>query len=241
MIIRNNLSKKHANWNVKWNAPFKGMFSFFEGNTTREYEYPWAFHAIPIKKEMKVLEFGGSLSGFQFVLSKYEAKVDNVDPGMKAKGKGWQVNKQTINKLNKKFNTDVKLYNSFIEKAKLKSNYYDCVYSISVLEHLSKKELENAMKEIYRILKPGGHLIMTIDLFLNLKPFTKKQKNEWGTNISVKKIIKISKLKLIKGQKKELYGFKEFDKETIMQNLHKYVIGLYPVLIQTVILKKDEK
>jgi SAM-dependent methyltransferase len=40
----------------------------------------------------------------------------------------------------------------------------DCVYCISVLEHIS--DLEPTIREVHRILKPGGSLIVTIDLDL---------------------------------------------------------------------------
>lgn len=40
---------------------------------------------------------------------------------------------------------------------------YDCVYSVSVLEHLPISRRHRAMAEIYRVLKPGGVLALTFD------------------------------------------------------------------------------
>jgi len=35
------------------------------------------------------------------------------------------------------------------------------------------------------VLKPGGRLVLTIDLFLNLKPFTSRTSNQFGVNVSI--------------------------------------------------------
>src|SRR5450756_465497 len=45
-----------------------GPFSLQYNNTIRAFEYPWAFAAGKLEPGMKVLEIGGSLAGFQFVL-----------------------------------------------------------------------------------------------------------------------------------------------------------------------------
>jgi ubiquinone/menaquinone biosynthesis C-methylase UbiE len=234
------LPEKYLKWNLKWQAPYNGLFYYQGNNVSRYFEYPWAFYAVKLKKGMKALDFGGGHCGFQFVLDKCGLEVHNVDPGLAANGVGWPINEKTMNKLNKKFKTSVKLHNCFIEKANLPSEFFDVVYSISVLEHLTKKELHIAMKEIGRILKPGGSFVITLDLFPNLYPFTKRKNNRWGQNYSVRELIEASKLKLIYGNKRELYGFKDFNKNYILENLEKYFIGSnYPVLIQTIILQKQ--
>lgn len=45
-------------------------------------------------------------------------------------------------------------------------NYFDVVFSISVIEHNKKEDLENAFRDIYRILKSGGKSFHAIDTFL---------------------------------------------------------------------------
>src|SRR3989344_1532330 len=99
------LSKKFVKWNKLWQAPYEGMFSYQSNNITRYFEYPWAFYAVKLKKGMNILDFGGGLSGLQFVLYKCGVKAHNVDPGIK--NPKWAVNEKMINKLNKKFDTKV--------------------------------------------------------------------------------------------------------------------------------------
>ncbi|MGD9276107.1 MAG: methyltransferase domain-containing protein [Candidatus Pacearchaeota archaeon] len=232
------IPKKFIDWNQKWQAPFNGMFSYQRNNTTRVFEYPWAFYAVPLKKGMKVLEIGGAFSGFQFVLDKYGAEVHNLDPG-EGKG-GKKLHKRKMSMLNKKFETNVIFHNCFIEKANLPNNYFDMVYSISTIEHVNKKELDQIVKHIKRILKPKGHFVLTADLFLTAYPFTKKKRDRWGDNKNIEELVKASGLKIVQGNKKELFGYPEFDKEKIMQNLERYIIGHnYPVLTQALVLQKE--
>lgn len=43
--------------------------------------------------------------------------------------------------------------------AMFESNSFDTVFAISILEHLKSDQLESALKEISRVLKPGGQLV----------------------------------------------------------------------------------
>ena len=119
-------------------------------------------------------------------------------------------------------------------------NSFDRVYSISVIEHLLDDEIEDVRKRAYEWLKPGGFFVLTIDLFLNVKPFGNEIKNEYGKNISVKNLIEIAPFKLFFGEPTELYGFETFDRQKIQDNLAQYYQGLYPALAQCIVLQKPE-
>jgi len=256
-----NFPEKYLAWNRAHGAPFgfqrrkyqlvrrflsdetwqrlRGPFAIQGNSTTRTFEYPWAYYTARLNSPKRVVEIGGSLSGFQFVLSREGHEVINIDPGMEAAGVGWPSDERSICKLNSWFNTDVVLKSTTIGNANLPGNYYDLFFSISVLEHLPESDICEVMEHAYRCLKPGGRFIITLDLFLNLEPFTRRTSNEWGKNQNVSWIVEISRMKLVGGERSQLFGYPEFSSEAILANLEKYFIGNYPVLTQCIVLEKS--
>ena len=260
MLAPAKINPKYTQWNQKWSAPFGPAmadkiprnfrlwplfinlcqeFSFQPNNDTRIFEYPWVHEQIGPKPGLNIVEIGGGLAGFQFVLQKLGHKYTNVDPGMAARGKGWSVDEAKMHKLNQKFGTDVKLKNCFIEEAELPDQSVDRVLSISTIEHIPKDDVSTILEHVKRILKPGGLFIMTVDLFLDLIPFTAKSTNTYGSNIDMKWLIESSGLNLVEGDKQELFGHEEFNPSAIESKKSKYLVGNgYPVMVQAVVLEK---
>lgn len=220
------------------NARWFGMFGHQRNNNTRRFEYPWAWHAVPVHPGLVAVDIGGSLAGFQFALSKAGVDVTNVDPGLEAGGRGWPVDRHSIGRLNRAFKTNVRLVNTTLSKAELPDASVDVVYSISTIEHIPIDELPGMMTEIERILKPGGHCVLTVDLFLNLEPFTLRTSNEYGTNVPPAELINVSGMKLVAGERAELLGFPQFDPTAVLAHLEDYMIGTYPCLAQCFVLEK---
>ena len=188
---------------LAWSYPrWAGPFAFQPNSSTRVFEYPWAFHAAEVKPGSRVVEIGGSLSGFQFVLARSGAQVINVDPGEAASGVGWPVDDESLGRLNRAFKTRVELINSTLQEARLENESADVVYSISTIEHIPPDELPSLMQEVQRILRPGGAAVLTVDLFLDLDPFASDVTNEFGTNVSVHELVQQSGLKLVAGNPK---------------------------------------
>jgi len=224
---------------VKWRFPrVAGPFGFQANNETRRFEYPWAFSSRPVGAGVRCLDIGGSLAGFQFVLAKSGAKVTNVDPGEAAGGRGWPVDQSSVGHLNRAFGTDVELVNATLQAAQLPSNSIDIAYSISTIEHIPLAELPSLMQEITRVLKPGGAFVATIDLFLNLEPFSTRESNHFGINVRPRSLIDWSGLTLAVGEPAELLGFDEFDPRAILGGLENYLLGSYPALAQCMVLEK---
>jgi SAM-dependent methyltransferase len=259
VIGRRQLPPHHLAWNRRWGAPYGhrsrhfvrsqdmrfrapkvvGPFGFQPDNSiTRRFEYPWAFHAVPLRPGMRAVEIGGSLAGLQFVLAKEGVKVVNVDPGERA-ARGWPVTPDSIARLNKAFGTDVELRNCYIEEAGLGDASVDLVYSISTIEHIPLELLPSILGEVRRILVPGGHFVLTVDLFLDLEPFSYETENITGRNVDVRWLVETSGLELEQGDRAELYGYPEFDPKRIMGNLFSYEYGhYYPSLAQALVLVK---
>jgi SAM-dependent methyltransferase len=258
MLAPSKIPPSYAEWNEIHGAPFgrnvslpgwkkwfvsaesieqlRGPFAMQPNNSTRYFEYPWAFDVATLKSGMRVLEIGGGLAGFQFVLDKHGCQVVNVDPGMDAAG--WPCNQEFMQKLNRRFGTRVELRNTTIEKANLPGDSFDRAFSISVIEHLPEAVAAETIKNIYRCLKPGGLFVLTTDLFLNVRPFCSRQKNEHGHNQNVRALIYDGPWEFVVGDPACLYGFPEFTPDLILSSLEKYLIGVYPALAQCMVLKK---
>jgi SAM-dependent methyltransferase len=61
--------------------------------------------------------------------------------------------------------------------SELPSDYFDMVCSVSVIEHIPRRQLDDVFKEIHRILKPGGVHVSSYDVFTGqwTKPVLKAQ------------------------------------------------------------------
>jgi SAM-dependent methyltransferase len=263
MLARMMMDPRFTDWNGRWGAPFGlegrsidptafgglitadacseisrlGMFSAQPNNSTRQFEYPWAYFNADLQPSMKVLEIGGGLSGFQFVLSHEGHEVVNVDPGMEVFG--FQISQASVDALNAIFGTNVTIRSCEIEKAQLQPGAYDRACSVSVLEHLSPETIAVVLDKVHAALKPGGLFVLTVDLFLDLAPFTKKTANTWGRNVPITTLLDPSQFEILHGVKDELYGFDEFDAPAILAHAHDYFIGRnYPTIIQTLVLKR---
>ena len=215
-----------------------GPFSIQHNNTIRAFEYPWAFAVTELQPGMKVLEVGGSLAGFQFVLDRHGCRVINVDPGMEAAGMGWPCDEDSIKRLNRIFHAKVELKNTTIDRAGLEDGGFDRVYCISVIEHLPAADAAAVMAHAFRCLKPGGYFVLTVDLFLNIAPFATRMKNEYGVNQNIAELIRDQPWEMVAGKRDELLGFPEFMPDKILCRLETFLVGTYPALAQCLVLRK---
>lgn len=260
MLARRRLPHAYHRWNRRWGAPsghrwflhlpgkerlkkvfppLAGPFAFQVNNSTRRFEYPWAYFATPLERGMKVLEIGGGLSGFQFVLSKRGLQVTNVDPGEEALGVGWQVSRKSIERLNRAFGTTVDLKRCFLHQADLPTAGFDRIFALSTLEHVPPKDVSSLLRTAGELLTERGLLIATVDLFLDLRPFSSRPRNRYGWNLDLQSVIAGSGLELVQGQPEELLGYESFDPDWVMRHLGELLIGIdYPTLVQCLILRR---
>jgi SAM-dependent methyltransferase len=114
----------------------------------RIYEYVWAKRRI-IPGETVVDAGSGPNYPFQYVLAD-TCKVYSLD-----------INPDL---LNSKPHENITHIVTSIDNTGLTDNSIDTVYCISVLEHLSRAQAEATLREFHRILKPGGRVVLTMDL-----------------------------------------------------------------------------
>jgi len=218
-----------------------GPFGFQPGNCeTRRFEYPWAYHATSLRPGLRVVEIGGSLSGLQFVLSKAGVTVINVDPAESAV-MGWPLDLATFSQLNQAFHTNVELRDCFLEDANLDSDSVDRIFCISTLEHVPAAGIARILSEARRILRPGGMFVLTVDLFLDLTPFSDVETSPAGHNVNIRRLVEQSELALVQGDRSELLGYPEFEPRRILSRLTSYSYGARnPALAQAFVLQKPD-
>lgn len=109
-------------------------------------EHPWAFHQIQaLGQELTIVEVGGSDAGLRSTLARAGHRVIAVGPG--ATGAPGAV---------------VALRAEAMERADIPDGSVDVLVSIKALEHLSDAEAEAVREKSRRVLRPGGHVVVSL-------------------------------------------------------------------------------
>jgi SAM-dependent methyltransferase len=222
-----------------------GPFAFQYASGTRVFEYPWAYHAADIQPGQRVLDIGGGLSGLQFVLDLCGCQVVNVDPSARPDYNRWtgenyiNITPKRHQELNEALGTSVTLVGDFLQDAKLEPESFDRAFCLSTLEHCSPEEAAQMLRSAEDCLRPGGLLVLTVDLFLDLEPFGVLTQNRWGVNHDLSALIGQTGLELTAGRPDELLGFPEFDRARVVAALPELLVSWsYPVISQTLVLRR---
>lgn len=225
-----------------WMMRLIGPFGFQFNSDSRIFEYPWCFFTAELTPGMKVLDFGAGGAGFQIVLAASGVDVTSVDPLVNiVPGSGWLSSENEIKRFLNMFGDNINFIKKHIEQTGLPGSHFDRIFSVSTIEHIPEVEISGIMKEICRILKPGGSFVVTVDLFLDCYPFSEKISNVHGSNISIKKVIDDSGLYLRYGRMDQLYGFSDFCPKSILEHLNDFWVvksGESVILTQCFVLEK---
>ena len=128
----------------------------------RMWEYPYALLSAELQPGMRCADVGCGMTAFTIYLKEVgKYHVVGVDPdvfqsGIKYKGHG--VSLEFIKK------TELKFVKASMQNIPLISNSFDRVFSLSVMEHVPLDVAKKGMREMARILKPGGRAIITVDV-----------------------------------------------------------------------------
>jgi ubiquinone/menaquinone biosynthesis C-methylase UbiE len=134
-------------------------------NWSRQWEYPFVLSRLQSNMKMdeavRVLDAGSGVTFFPYYLKNKNNFLDinccDSDESLENIFK--KINNQSQNKID--FSC------SDLKKTIFKDNFFDVVYCISVLEH-TQNYIE-IIDEFYRIIKPGGKLIITFDVSIDEK------------------------------------------------------------------------
>lgn len=121
-----------------------------------DFDQKPSFHHIfnakfsyPYIKNKKVLDIGCWTGQFEQIASKYTKKIVGIDPGVEAI------------KIAKKLVPNAHFYVGNALNLKFKDNSFDTVTMMDVIEHIPKETEVKCLKEISRVLKPNGYLIIS--------------------------------------------------------------------------------
>ena len=215
-----------------------GPYAWQQNNESRRYEYPWAFAQVQaLGPHLRIADVGASLAGLQFTLARAGHEVYAVDPGLKATGLGWEVDPEFHRLISRIHCAPVQLRPTILADAGFAESSLDVVLSISTIEHFGPDDLVSFAHAAQSALRPGGHLVLTIDLFLDLAPFTDRQKNRWGSNMDVKRLVDDLGAEIVVGDTSKLLGYPQFDHRQVQRELGQYLVGSYPTLTQCVVAR----
>ena len=137
---------------------------------SRRWEYPWAIISADIQAGQVVLDAGCGNAPLLPFLSRHGLKCFGVDKGVEHKNWRWRLaehlgyvdiqgsSKRVVRRYKIAFRRESITQMSFAD------GFFDRVFCISVLEHLPPRDRLKAVAEMARVLKPGGRLIVTMDL-----------------------------------------------------------------------------
>ena len=109
----------------------------------------------------KLLDYGAGKGYLMDVISMNE-KTSALDCG--------EFSEEGLSFLKNKYeNSSIQVVNLSSTPSVIDSNKYDLVFLIEVVEHLDDDYLEKTISEVYRILKPGGKVIITTPFNENLE------------------------------------------------------------------------
>ena len=267
MLARRELPDEYRRWNDRWGVPFgrhrlpvqllersgalgrvalarpalrrwSGPFAFQWNTRTRTYEYPWVRGQLVRAGARRVLEIGGALSGLQFALAADGMSVCNVDPFLDYGSGAYEIDPAAEHAmLNRVFGTTVELCRTTLPEAR-PTGPFDAAVCVSTLEHLRPADIEETLAVVRDVVVPGGIVVLTVDLFLDLDPFTDVEENRWGRNVPVAWIEELLGGELVVGDRTELLGYPEFDVRHVLTELGSLTMGSeYPQLAQLAVVR----
>ncbi|MBI2910199.1 MAG: class I SAM-dependent methyltransferase [Chloroflexi bacterium] len=154
---------------------------------SRAWEYPWAVQAAALDQNgLNILDVGGGGSPFAAYLAEKGHSCHVIDPSMnrglglgrrRDKGLYWDLRSLVFRPVLRcigitsswglpwrRSRSTVRYYAYSATDIKFADRSFDRVFCLSVMEHIPRHLWRRCMEEFERVLKPGGRLILTLDM-----------------------------------------------------------------------------
>lgn len=132
---------------------------------SRQWEYPFVLDQIydycqtNEKKQVRILDAGSGLTFFPYTLHNYftDAVIDccDYDPELAT----------LHSSIARTESSPLQFQQASLDHCNYDDNTFDFIYCISVMEHTDN--YKDIVAEFYRLLKPGGRLIVTFDISID--------------------------------------------------------------------------
>ncbi|SFS94480.1 SAM-dependent methyltransferase [Marininema halotolerans] len=141
-------------------------FGFFVKHTPRAYEYVWLIEQLPNIQGKKVLDIGTGISPLPIYLAQQGAEVYTIDFSHNQHHFGEdRSNWYEWGSLDySSVHPNILSMHQNIHQVEFPEHHFDCIYSISVIEHMSAMNRKNLWPKIDRWLKREGDLLLSLDL-----------------------------------------------------------------------------
>lgn len=141
-----------------------GLFGQPQVYASRFWEFPYAVHAAGLTPGMTCADVGCGRTPFTLYLDRVaRCNVTGFDPDIIEKGEqrtAFGVNADYISR------TGLAIKKCGMDQIDAPDNAFDRVFCISVIEHVDALTARKGIREMARILKPGGRLVVTVDVEL---------------------------------------------------------------------------
>lgn len=170
----------------------RGIVYRAEFESFKHWEYPWLIKHGEFKSGAKILDCGCGRGILQFYLAKKGYIITSVDISTLKTHQVqsfWNIVRKlglpitedkasAMKAIARRYDTSIDFRVANIAKLPFEDEAFDHVYSVSVLEHMAKGEDVMAIKEMSRVLKKGGTMLVTVDFSpvkMERKAYTKEE------------------------------------------------------------------
>ncbi len=142
-------------------------FDFFTSHYPRVFEYTWLLEHFEYKSNQRVLDIGAGVCPLPLCLAELGHNVITVDSHPVTRKLSEKPNWNEWGFLD--YNSiDDRIISHNLDFGSYKSDKkFDCIYSISVIEHMPKSSRIRVLKKARKLLKKNGELLLTIDIVPN--------------------------------------------------------------------------